>query len=229
MRLQKYLAAAGVCSRRQGEQRIQAGQVQINGVTVTLPGTKVNPHTDRVSVNGVAVEFKVQLVYIALNKPPGFVTTCRQSNEPIVMDLLKGIKQRVYPIGRLDKDSRGLLLLTNDGRLHHHLAHPSFDHEKEYEVTLAEPLPAAAIQKLIQGLPLLGRQTRPATVRRLGKRRLQMTLKEGRNRQVRRMIGHVGGRVVNLKRTRVANIRLQRLPEGSWRYLTATEIEGLLR
>ena len=227
MRLQKFLSAAGVCSRRRGEELIQEGRVQINGVTETRLGTQVDPLTDQVTVNGVPAGLATSLIYVALNKPPGYVTTCCQPGERIIMNLVADLPERVYPIGRLDKDSRGLLLLTNDGRLHHRLAHPSFDHEKEYEVTLAAPLPPEALQKMARGLPLLGRRTRPAKVRVLSGRRIQIVLQEGRNRQVRRMVGQVGGKVVDLKRTRVANIRLNNLPEGRWRYLTATEIAGL--
>ncbi len=229
MRLQKYLSAAGICSRRQGEQWILAGRVQVNGVSVTRLGTQVDPLADAIAVDGVPIEASNRLVYIALNKPPGYVTTCRQPGETIVMALLQDLNQRVYPIGRLDKDSRGLLLLTSDGRLHHHLAHPSFDHEKEYEVTLASPLPEEALRRMATGLSLLGRKTRPATVKPISERRIRMILKEGRNRQVRRMVGQVGGRVVDLKRTRIANITLKNLPEGRWRYLTAAEITGLLQ
>ncbi|MEA1946053.1 MAG: pseudouridine synthase, partial [Thermodesulfobacteriota bacterium] len=138
------------------------------------------------------------------------------------------IPERIYPVGRLDKDSTGLLLLTNDGRLHHRLSHPSFDHEKEYEVTVASHITDGALRSLEKGLPVMGTKTRPAKIKRLSSKRFRIVLKEGRNRQIRRMVGKVGGRVIGLKRIRISNIKLGRLSEGSWRYLGKKEKEGLL-
>jgi 23S rRNA pseudouridine2605 synthase/23S rRNA pseudouridine2604 synthase len=226
MRLQKFLSAAGVCSRRRGESYIEAGRVQVNGAVVRLLGTKVDPEKDRVQVDGRTVTLEARRLYIALHKPPGYVTSCEQPGDSIVMELID-IPERIYPVGRLDKDSTGLLLLTNDGRLHHRLSHPSFDHEKEYEVTTTRPLPDGALRKLASGLPLMGRLTRPAKVRRLSPTRFRITLREGRNRQVRRMVRKVGGQVAALKRVRFASVRLGSLPEGGWRHLTAREISGL--
>ena len=140
MRLQKFLSRAGICSRRKGEEYIKAGWVKVNGEVVTELGIKVDPERDAVEVDKDAIRSDSKPTYIALNKPRGYVSSCHQQNEKIVLDLLD-ISERVYPIGRLDKDSTGLLLLTNDGRLHHRLSHPSFNHEKEYEVTVAKPLP----------------------------------------------------------------------------------------
>ncbi|MFA7013879.1 MAG: pseudouridine synthase, partial [Desulfobacterales bacterium] len=156
----------------------------------------------------------------------GYVTTCSQAGEPIVLDLVD-VGERVYPVGRLDRDSTGLLLLTNDGRIHHRLSHPSFDHEKEYEVTLAEPIFDGALQKMAAGLPMMGTRTRPAEVRRISARRFVIVLKEGRNRQIRRMVRKVGGRVTVLRRTRIANILLGDLPEGRWRHLSEAEVKSL--
>ena len=130
MRLQKFLSAAGYSSRRQGEEHIKNGRVKVNGMVVTELGTKVDPNSDRVEIDGVILSLDQKLVYIALNKPRDYVTTCDQADTKIILDLID-IPQRVFPIGRLDKDSTGLLLLTNDGRLHHRLSHPSFDNEKE--------------------------------------------------------------------------------------------------
>ena len=226
MRLQKFLSAAGVCSRRRGEDYIQAGRVQVNGEVVQVLGTKIDPENDRVRVDGKPVSLEERSVYIALNKPVGYVTTCEQPGDRIVMDLIN-IPERVYPIGRLDKDSTGLLLLTNDGRLHHRLSHPSFNHEKEYEVTTDQPIPEGALRKMAEGLPLMGSVTRPAKVRRLSPTQFRITLKEGRNRQVRRMVRKVGGHVAALKRVRVASVRLGSLAEGAWRHLTEHEISDL--
>ncbi|RJQ57281.1 MAG: rRNA pseudouridine synthase [Desulfobacteraceae bacterium] len=228
MRLQKFLSAAGVCSRREGETYIVSGRVSVNGITVTELGTKVDPEKDRITVDGAPVAVQKKLVYIALNKPRGYVTTCRQGDEKIVVDLVQ-VPERVYPVGRLDKDSTGLLLLTNDGRIHHRLSHPSFDHEKEYLVTVADPIPDGALLKLEKGLPLMGRRTRAARVTRLSPRQFRIVLMEGRNRQIRRMVQKVGTRVTDLHRTRIANIRLGRLSPGAWRHLTGGEKNELLK
>jgi len=228
MRLQKFLSAAGVCSRRKGEEYVAAGRVSVNGQTVTEPGTKVDPGLDAVSVDGHPVSLAAELIYIALHKPRGYISSCDQKNAKTVVDLVD-ISQRVYPIGRLDKDSTGLLLLTNDGRLHQRLAHPSFDHEKEYDVTVALPITDGALKKLADGMPLMGGRTRPAEVKRIGPRRFLITLKEGKNRQIRRMVRKTGNHVTRLERLRTANIRLGKLPPGAWRHLTETEKKKLLK
>jgi 23S rRNA pseudouridine2605 synthase/23S rRNA pseudouridine2604 synthase len=228
MRLQKFLSAAGVCSRRKGEEIIRQGRVSVNSVVVTQLGTKVDSTEDRIEVDGQPILLKQAFVYIALNKPAAYVTTCSQPDEKIVLDLID-ISERVYPVGRLDKDSTGLLLLTNDGRLHHKLSHPSFDHEKEYEVTVAKPISDGALKKMAQGLPMMGSKTRPAVIRRLSARKFRIILQEGRNRQIRRMVRKVGYQTVRLKRIRVATIKLGKLPEGAWRYLSPKEKNDLLK
>ena len=228
MRLQKYLSAAGVCSRREGEAYIQKGRVKVNNKVVTELGSKVDPETDAVEVDGKPVFIEHNLVYIALNKPKGYVSTCDQENEKIVIDLID-LSERIYPVGRLDKDSTGLLLLTNDGRLHHRLSHPSFDHEKEYEVTVADAIPDGSLRKLASGLPMMGTKTRPAKITRKSSNHFRIVLKEGRNRQIRRMVRKVGNRVTRLHRIRVSNIRLKNLPSGSWRHLTVAEKAEILR
>jgi len=228
VRLQKFLSSAGYCSRRQGEVYIREGKVRVNGQIITELGTKVDPEKDRIDINGQLLTAKQTPVYIALNKPRSYVTTCNQKNEKIVVDLVN-IPERIYPVGRLDKDSTGLLLMTNDGNLHHHLLHPSFDHEKEYVVTVANPIPDSALAKLERGVIILGSKTRPTRVKRLSGKRFLIQLKEGRNRQIRRMVKKTGNRVTALKRVRVANIELGDLPEGAWRHLTPEEIEQLLQ
>jgi pseudouridine synthase len=227
MRLQKFLSAAGVCSRRKGEVYITSGRVRVNGETVTQLGVKVDTDVDHVEVDGEPATLDKKLIYIALNKPEGYITSCDHSGEKIVLDLID-IPERIYPVGRLDKDSIGLLLLTNDGRIHHKLSHPSFDHEKEYDVTTVKPISEGALQKMSNGMPLMGSKTRPARIKRLSSRKFRIILQEGRNRQIRRMVRKVGNQVVDLKRRRIVNIQLKKLPPGKWRYLTQTEVDQLL-
>jgi len=167
-----------------------------------------------------------RVVYIALNKPKGYVTSCEQPGEKLVTDLVN-VPERIYPIGRLDKDSTGLLLLTNDGPLHHRLSHPSFDHEKEYVVTLAAPVSDSALHKMAEGMLLSGKRTRPAEIHRISLRRFRIILKEGKNRQIRRMVRKVGQEVLGLQRIRIAGIRLGKLDSGKWRFLDPDEIEAL--
>ena len=178
MRIQKFLSAAGICSRRRGEAFIKAGRVFLNGQIIVELGTKIDPENDQISVDGKPIKYEPSMLYIALNKPVDYVTSCRHPGEKIVLDLVD-VAQRVYPIGRLDKDSSGLLLLTNDGRLHHKLSHPSFNHEKEYDVTVAKPIPDGALQKMAEGLPMMESKTRRAKVQRIASRRFRIILKRG--------------------------------------------------
>jgi 23S rRNA pseudouridine2605 synthase/23S rRNA pseudouridine2604 synthase len=226
MRIQKFLSAAGICSRRRGEVFIKAGRVSLNGQIVAELGTKIDPENDQVSFDGKPIKYEPSMLYIALNKPVDYVTSCHHPGEKIVLDLVD-IAQRVYPIGRLDKDTTGLLLLTNDGKWHHKLSHPSFNHEKEYDVTVAKPITDGALQKMAAGLPMMESKTRPARVQRIASRRFRITLKEGKNRQVRRMVRKVGNQVTRLKRIRVAGIKLGQLPPGKWRHLTEKEKEEI--
>ena len=227
MRLQKYLSQAGICSRRKGEEYIRAGRIRVNSRIVTELGTKVDPEKDRVEFDGKVIALNSGPMYIVLNKPKGYVTSCSHPGEKIVLDLID-ISERVYPIGRLDKDSTGLLILTNDGSLHHRLSHPSFDHEKEYDVTVSKPITDGSLRNIASGMPMMGSKTRPAEIRRISSRRFRIILKEGRNRQIRRMVGKVGNRVAELKRIRVSKIKLGSLAEGAWRNLTEKEKKELL-
>ncbi|MBW2409938.1 MAG: rRNA pseudouridine synthase [Deltaproteobacteria bacterium] len=228
MRIQKYLSAAGVCSRRKGEELILAGRVSVNGAVVTELGTKANPDLDLVEVDGKAVHIEQERVYIVLNKPREYVTSTRHRGEPVVTDLVD-LPRRIYPVGRLDKDSTGLLLLTNDGRLHHRLSHPSFDHEKEYVVRVARPIPDGALERLARGVPMMGTRTRPAHIKRISRKQFNIVLQEGKNKQIRRMVRKVGNHVTELQRIRIANIKLGKLAEGAWRHLTKKELEPLLK
>ena len=202
------------------------GKVKVNGRTVTELGTKIDPDNDRVEVDGQRLRLQEKLIYIALNKPKGYITSCEQQGEPIVIDLID-IPQRIYPVGRLDKDSTGLLLLTNDGELHHRLLHPSFDHEKEYIVTTALPMPAEPLPTMRKGMFIQGEKTRPAKVKRLSRHKFMIQLKEGKNRQIRRMVRKLNNHVSRLKRIRVAGVHLGDLPEGAWRHLTEKEVNRL--
>ena len=226
IRLQKYLSIAGICSRRHGEELILAGKVWVNGKVITELGTRVDPRADTVEIDGKHVLYQQRLVYIALNKPGGYVTSCEQPGEKLVTDLVN-VPERIYPIGRLDKDSTGLLLLTNDGPLHHRLSHPSFDHEKEYVVTLAAPISDSSLQKMAEGMLLSGKRTRPAEIHRISLRRFRIILKEGKNRQIRRMVQKVGQDVLQLHRIRIVGIHLGKLDSGKWRFLDPDEIEAL--
>lgn len=227
IRLQKFLAKAGICSRREGENYIAAGRVQVNGEIVTTPGSKVDPERDRVLVDGNPVVLQEKPVYIMLHKPMGYISSCRQKGAAIVLDLVD-IDERIFPVGRLDKDSTGLLLLTNDGKIHHRLAHPSFDHEKEYLVEVRREISDDALAKMAKGIVVDGKITRPAIVNRKSGKRFHIVLYEGRKRQIRRMVEAVGNDVKNLHRVRMAGLMLGDLPEGKWRYLEEKEIKALM-
>ena len=227
IRIQKFLSEAGACSRRTGEKHILTGEVTVNGKVVTALGTKVDPAVDTVHLKGVRVQKADRLVYVMLNKPTGVVTSCEHRGEPVVTDLVD-LPQRLFPVGRLDKESTGLLLLTNDGRIHHRLSHPSFDHEKEYDVSVQRTIDDAALEALRQGMRLDGAMTRKARVKRIAARRFRIVLKEGKNRQIRRMVGKVGNRVARLHRIRVSDLKLGRLGKGEWRHLTTDEVRRLL-
>ncbi len=228
MRLQKFLSSAGVCSRRKGEEYIEKGFVKVNGKTVNTPGTKVDPSKDKVEVKGKKVSIKSKNIYIALNKPVNYETTCKKSRGKIVLDIVK-IPERVYPVGRLDKDSEGLILLTNDGRVHHRLSHPSYEHEKEYEVTAKNRITDTDLKKMADGLQLKEFKTMPCKIRRLTPDSFNIVLKEGKNRQIRKMVEHTGNEVARLKRRRITNIKLGQLKTGKWRYLSENEIKGLMK
>lgn len=228
MRLQKFLAHAGVCSRRRGEAYILEGRVRVNREVILSLGTKVDPEADLVEVDGkkIILADDRKKIYIALNKPRGVVSSCSHSGERVVVDLID-IRARVYPVGRLDKNSVGLLLLTDDGTLHNRLSHPSFDHEKEYVVETTAPIIDQALDQMAEGIFLDGRLTRKARVKRLSDNSFNIVLKQGLNRQIRRMVTAVGNRVKMLKRVRMGNVRLGDLGVGKWRYLTESEVREL--
>ena len=229
-RLQKILSAAGVCSRRAAEGYLTAGRITVNGETAQL-GQQADPETDDIRVDGVPLGREPEAVYLMLNKPRGYVTTVSdEQGRKTVMDLLTGIHTRIYPVGRLDRDSEGLLLLTNDGALTQRLLHPSHEVSKEYRVTVSGPVEHAA-ENLRRIRDVAGMAIRPAEVqmlRREGNRaELRIIIHEGRNRQIRRMCARCGLEVLRLQRVREHCLELGTLPLGQWRYLTAAEIAAL--
>ena len=227
MRLAKYLAHAGVASRRGAERLIAEGAVRVAGEVVRDPARDVGQGAP-VEVHGRALEGPERRVVYALHKPPGVVSTARDpQGRPTVVELI-GARERLYPVGRLDRDSSGLILLTNDGALAHRLTHPSFEVPKTYRVSLAGgPLEAEALRALRAGVMLDDGPTRPASVRVLGPATLEIKLREGRNRQVRRMCAAVGHPVITLCRVRFGALALEGLAPGGWRRLSPAEVKAL--
>jgi 23S rRNA pseudouridine2605 synthase len=234
-RLQKLLSAAGVASRRAAEDLIRQGRVSVNGRTVTALGTKAEA-TDDIRVDGRRIKAVTRRRYLLLNKPRGYVTTRRDPQKRrTVMDLLGDVREYVYPVGRLDFDSEGLLLLTNDGELASALTHPRHEVERVYRVQVTGVPGTKALATLTRGVPLDGRRTAPARVtvvhggreRADGSAVLMMTLREGRNRQIRRMCEAVGHPVQRLTRIRIGPIEDVGLPLGQVRDLTAQEVKRL--
>jgi len=226
MRLQKFLSGAGVCSRRKGEEYIKAGRIKVNGEVITQPGVQVDPEKDRVEVDGKIVRIKDNMIYIVLNKPAGYITSRSHGNRKIVFDLIN-IKERLNPVGRLDKESTGLLLLTNDGELHNRLIHPSFDHEKEYRIETLKPVSDKSLELLRRGVVFDNKKTRPSKIDRLSENSFIIILKEGRKRQIRRMVEKVDNRVVGLHRTRISTLLIGKLKMGQWRHLSQNEVRSL--
>lgn len=227
MRLHKYLSRAGTTSRRKAEELIAAGRVRVNGRAVTRPGTTVDPDRDVVEVDGRLVRPE-EKVYILLHKPAGFLCSLEDRfRRPLVTGLLPEIIERIYPVGRLDLDSEGLLLLTNDGDFALKLTHPRHGIEKTYEIRLRDPLSPAGEAKLRQGVTLEdGFRAGAAGVRIIApdRREAEVTIREGKKRQVKRMLEAVGNRVTYLKRTAVGPLRLGDLEKGEWRRLTPEEV-----
>ncbi|WP_274655272.1 pseudouridine synthase [Paenibacillus humicola] len=233
-RLQKILAGAGVASRRKCEELILSGQVQVNGETVTTLGAKADPGTDVITVRGKRIQGERKL-YLMLNKPKGVITSAKDpQGRKIVSDFLPGIKERVYPVGRLDYDTEGLLLLTNDGEFANLLTHPSHHVPKTYLATVKGVPHGSALEKLQKGIKLEDGMTAPAEVEYHDvdpdkkQATISITIYEGRNRQVRRMFDAISHPVVRLKRIKFGDLNLQQLQRGKYRHLTEQEIRDLL-
>lgn len=228
VRLQKFIAECGVASRRNAEKLISANRVSVNGNVAKL-GAKINPDKDKVFVDGKLLKQREPKIYIKLNKPRGVVSSCRKfEGEETILDIVRNIPFRLYPIGRLDKDSEGLIILTNDGYLANRLMHPRYEHEKEYEVNLRFPIINDQLKKLEQGVVIDGKKTLPAKVSKLDKSKIKIVLKEGKKRQIRMMIDAVKNKVVYLRRVRIKNIQLGQLMPGKYAYLTASEVHEVL-
>lgn len=232
MRINRFLARAGVASRRGADALIEAGRVRLNGETVTKLATTVDRDSDRVELDGVVVTLPDSFTYIALNKPVGVVVTMSDPHgRKTVTDLVVGVAAGVVPVGRLDVNTEGLLILTDDGELAHRIAHPSFEIDKVYEVEAQGILSEEERKRLEAGVQLDGRLTSPASVLILKAERgvtlAEMTIHEGRKRQVRRMFELVGHPVVRLRRTRVGPVELGDLPRGQWRGLDDDQLSAL--
>lgn len=234
IRLNKFLSQAGVASRREADRLIEAGRVKVNGRIIQALGSKVEPGSDIVEVDGKSVSSRRTLRYVVLNKPAGYLVTRKDPyKRPTVMDLLPPFPDRINPVGRLDFESEGLLLLCNDGDLALRLLHPRYGIKKMYRIKVKGKPETAAIQRLERGIFLDGKKTAPAKVSEIRRGEsaswMKVQVQEGRKREVRRMFQAVGHPVLYLKRIRFAGLSLGKLKPGQWRYLTHHEIRALRR
>ncbi len=227
MRLNKYIASAGIASRRSSEELIKEGRVTRNGHVVTDLATVVDVEIDRVEVDGRPIYVKRSDVYIMLHKPLNYVTTVKdERGRDSVMDLVK-ISERVFPVGRLDTDTTGLLLLTNDGELSFRLAHPKFGVEKTYVAALNKKIDERELQTLRKGVVLIDGKTAPCKAVKLGPTVVEITIHEGKNKQVKRMFRKLGFKVRELHRTKYGSLLLAKLKYGQWRNLRPQEVDAL--
>lgn len=234
-RLQKLLAAAGAASRRNAEDLITSGRVSVNGEVITKLGSKADPDIDIIEVDGRKIDLHPEFVYILLNKPKGYTSTRRDPHaKRIVTDLIKDIDRSIYPVGRLDVNTEGLILLTNDGDFTFRITHPKHNVPKTYNVTVFGLIQQESIDQLANGVLLDDRFTTPAKIALKAiitshhMSILNITIKEGRKRQIRRMLEAVGHPVIRLVRTRIGNIHIGKMKPGEWRFLTKQEVDDLL-
>ncbi len=226
MRINRYISDSGCCSRREADRLIAEGRVRINDQVAQL-GQRVQPG-DRVTLNGKPVTGSGPKKYLALYKPRGIVCTADPREKYNVVDYL-GYPERVYPVGRLDKDSEGLLIMTSDGDIVNRLLRAAGGHEKEYQVTVDKPVTAEFVRRMAAGVPVLDRITLPCRVRPTGKFSFDIILVQGLNRQIRRMCEYLGYRVKGLRRVRIMNIELGDMQPGDWRELTKAELDMLMQ
>ena len=224
LRINKYLSSIGFCSRREADRLLEQGKVKIDGETAQV-GQRVMPEQE-VTVNGIPVKDKPREIIIAFNKPKGIVCTSSKKEKNNIVDYLH-FPTRIYPVGRLDKDSTGLILLTNDGELTDCILRGKNNHEKEYLVTVQKPLRAEIIHAMEQGVPILDTMTRPCRIIQIDSHTFRIILTQGLNRQIRRMCEYFGYKVITLKRVRVMTIHLGDLNEGTWREITGKELAEL--
>lgn len=232
VRLQKFLAESGVASRRKSEEFIESGKVKVNGHVASI-GDKINPKKDTVTVSGKKIVKQKENTYIMLHKPRGFITTMSdEMDRKCVAELIKDVKCRVFPVGRLDRDSEGMLLFTNDGEFANALTHPTKHVPKTYRVTVRPSISEEQLTALTEGVIIDDRKTAPAEIHVVTKEEnrvvLEIILYEGRNRQIRKMCEEVGLEVARLKRTAIGSIKLGMLKQGSWRHLTDDEVRKLM-
>src|ERR1700723_1319943 len=225
MRLNKYISETGVCSRREADKWIEAGRVTLNGQPATL-GTQVAAG-DEVRIDGDSIGVKKKQVYIALNKPVGIICTTEAHIEDNIIDHV-GFPERIFPVGRLDRDSEGLILLTNNGDIVNEILRSENNHEKEYLVTVDRPITDPSLRMMTGGVKTMGELTKPAQVTRLDAQSFRIILTQGLNRQIRRMCSALGYKAQRLERVRIMNIHLGSLASGEWRHLTAAELSGLI-
>lgn len=227
VRIQKYLSQAWICSRRKAEEYIEQWLISVNGQIAEI-GQSIIVWKDNVKLLDKAVKQQQELVYYKLNKPRWIVTTCASHWEKWILDIVD-IKTRVFPIGRLDKETTWLIILTNDGRLANYLMHPKYNHEKEYVVETFWPIDDKALSTMAKGIFILGSYTKEAKVERISSGKFSITISEWRNRQIRRMVEKVGSQVKKLKRVRIENIKLWKLDLGEYKPLTAVEKMDLFK
>lgn len=223
-RLNKYISASGYCSRREADKYIENGNVTVDGKKATI-GSRVFPG-QKVKVNGELIENKIESVYIAFNKPVGIVSSTNPLERDNIIEFIRH-EQRIFPIGRLDKDSQGLILLTNDGDIVNKILRAGNNHKKDYIVTVNRPITSEFITRMSQGVPILDRVTRRCEIEKINPYTFKISLIQGLNRQIRRMCEYFNYDVVKLERIQIMNIKLEKLGQGNWRNLTVSELEGL--
>jgi len=228
VRINKFLADAGVCSRRNAEKLIAEGRISVNKIIITNLACKIDVENNKVVFDGQLIKNQSKFLYILLNKPVGFITSCKHKGEKTVLDLVN-TTARVFPVGRLDKYSCVLVFLTNDGDLAYNHSHPKFTHSKEYIVDVDSPINSDDLRKISKGILLDGKRTLPMKVSHISSKRFKFVLHEGKNRQIRRICLRFGAKVKSLKRVRIENLKLGNLKPGEYKSVPPAELKELVR